>query len=39
MRIEILKTFKKYKKGSIHNISVWLAKNLIHLGIAKKSYK
>jgi len=39
MRIKILKTFQKYRKGSIHNLSVFLAKNLIHLGVARKEYK
>jgi len=39
MRIEILKSHGKHIKGQIRNLSVFMAKNLIHLGIAKKSYK
>ena len=39
MRIEILKNNGKYLKGIIYNVSVFIGKNMIYLGLAKKVYR
>ena len=39
MRIKMIETSGKYKKGQVYNLIVYIAKRLVNGGFAKKEYK